>query len=134
MRILGIDYGDKKIGLAFGDSDIQVAVPLDVVPNAGAETIRIFAEKVKAEDIDVIVVGVPLSTGGHHSAEQLEKTRKFIRALKEAVSIPVVEEDESYTTSESIRLQKEEGSKASEDALAAMLIVREYLEAIGNRQ
>jgi putative Holliday junction resolvase len=130
MRILGVDYGDKKIGLAFGDSDAKVAVPLDVVPNAGKETIQVFAKRVNSEDIDVVVVGVPFSTGGHHSPEQLEKTRKFIHELEGAVSIPVVEEDESYTTSESIRLQKEEGSKAPEDALAAMLIVQSYFEKI----
>ena len=133
MRILGIDYGDKKIGLAFGDSEAQMAVPLDVVPNAGEETIRTFAEKASAEDIDLIVVGVPLSTGGHHGPEQLEKTRAFIGVLKKAVSIPVEEEDESYTTSESIRLQMEEGAKADEDALAAMLIVRVYLDRIDDK-
>lgn len=130
MRILGIDYGDKKIGLAFGDSDARVAVPLDVVSNAGDETIRVFSERVKSENIDVIVVGVPLSVGGHHGPQQLEKTREFIRALKSSVAIPVEEVDESYTTAESIRLQKEEGSKAQEDALAAMLIVREFLEKV----
>lgn len=130
MRILGIDYGDKKIGLAFGDSDARVAVPLDVVPNAGAETICVFATQVNAEDIDVIVVGVPLSTGGHHGPEQLEKTRRFIKELEAAVAIPVVEIDESYTTAESIRLQREEGAQAQEDALAAMLIVQSYFEKI----
>jgi putative Holliday junction resolvase len=130
MRILGIDYGDKKIGLAFGDSEAQVAVPLDVVPNAGADTIRVFSQRVKSEGIDVIVVGVPLSTGGHHSPKQLEKTRAFIRELEGIVTIPVVEEDESYTTAESIRLQREEGSPAQEDALAAMLIVQSYLDRV----
>lgn len=134
MRILGIDFGDKKIGLAFGDSDARVAVPLDVVPNVGAETIRVFATKVNAEDIDVIVVGVPLVTGGNHSTAQLEKTRRFISALEGAVSIPVVEVDESYTTAESIRLQREEGSQAQEDALAAMLIVQEYMERVASSE
>jgi len=128
MRILGIDYGDKKIGLAFGDSLARVAVPLDVVPNIGEETVHVFARRASAEDIDRIVVGVPLSTGGHHSPEQLQKTRAFISALEKVVSIPVVEEDESYTTAESIRLQREEGAEADEDALAAMLIVRAYME------
>lgn len=127
MRILGIDYGDKKIGLAFGESEAGLAVPLDVVPNLGEATIKVFAEKVSAEDIDVIVVGVPLSTGGHHSPKQLEKTRAFIKKLEAAIAIPVVEEDESYTTSESIRLQREEGTDVAEDALAAMLIVQQYL-------
>lgn len=128
MRILGIDYGDKKIGLAFGESTAGIAVPLDVVPNAGAETIEVFAKRVNAEDIDVIVVGVPFSTGNHHNEEQLKKTRAFIRALEAAVSIPVMEEDESFTTAESLRLQREEGAEADEDALAAMLIVQAYLE------
>ncbi|MBI4437889.1 Holliday junction resolvase RuvX [Candidatus Uhrbacteria bacterium] len=128
MRILGVDYGDKKIGLAFGDSVAHVAVPLDVVPNLGAETLQVFAKKVSAEDIDLIVVGVPLSTGAHHSSVQLEKTRAFIQALQGAVAVPVVEEDESYTSAESIRLQREEGAQAYEDALSAMLIVQAYLE------
>jgi len=127
MRLLGIDYGTKKIGLAFGDTDVGVAVPLDVVPNAGDKTIEIFAKKVKSEDIDAIVVGVPLATGGHHGPEQLQRTRAFIQKLQQATAIPVVEEDESYTTAESIRLQREEGSQAEEDALAAMLIVQAYM-------
>lgn len=127
MRILGIDYGDKKIGLAFGDSTARVAVPLDVVPNLGAATLEVFARRVSAEDIDLIVVGVPLATGGHHSPVQLEKTRSFIKNLEGAVSIPVLEEDESYTTSESIRLKRDEGAEAQEDALAAMLIVEQYM-------
>lgn len=128
MRILGIDYGDKKIGLAFGDSDAHVALPLDVVPNMGEQTLRVFADKVKSEDIDAIVVGVPLSTGSHHSPVQLEKTRAFIKQLESLISVPIVEEDESYTTAESIRLKREEGAEAEEDALAAMLIVQAYID------
>ncbi len=131
MRILGIDYGDKKIGLAFGDSEARVAVPLDVVPNMGEGTIQTFARRVKSEDIDLIVIGVPLSTGGHHSSAQLDKTRAFIQKLTALVSIPVVEEDESFTTAESIRLQREEGAEADEDALAAMLIVQAYMDQHG---
>lgn len=127
MRILGIDYGDKKIGLAFGDSDAQLAVPLDVVPNLGDETLRIFSKRVDVDDIDVIVVGVPLATGAHHGPQQLAKTQAFIHALGQVVSVPIIEEDESYTTAESIRLQKEEGTQVQEDALAAMLIVQGYL-------
>lgn len=130
MRILGIDYGDKKIGLAFGDSEAQVAMPLDVVPNMGDATIKVFANQVQIEDIDLIVVGVPLKTGLHHSSEQLNKTRDFIAKLKKTVSIPVEEEDESFTTAESLRLQHEEGSEADEDALAAMLITQAYLNRV----
>lgn len=131
MRILGIDYGDKKIGLGFGDSSVGVAVPLEVVPNRGQETIQTFAKYVRTDDIDRIVVGVPLATGGKYGSRQLEKTRAFIQALSAVVSVPVEEEDESFTTAESLRLQHEEGADADEDALAAMLIVRGYLERLG---
>lgn len=126
MRVLGIDYGDKKIGLAFGESEARVALPLGVIPNKGAETIKDLALRVLAENFEQIVVGVPLSKGGHHGPEQLEKTMAFIEKLKAAVSVPIAEEDEAYTTSESLRLQREEGAEAEEDALAAMLIVEQF--------
>ena len=131
MRLLGIDYGDKKIGLAFGESTVQIASPLEVIANRGEETIQTLAKKAETEDIETIVVGVPLDAGGHHGPEQLEKTRAFISALKSATSIPVMEEDESYTTTESIRLQQEEDAQAEEDALAAMLILKSYMERMG---
>lgn len=129
MRLLGIDYGDKKIGLAIGDDETRISSPLELISND--ETIfERLAEVVKSEGVDEIVVGVPLATGGFHGPEQLEKTRAFIAKLKEQVKIPIHEEDESYTTAESIRLQKEEGAGAAEDALAAMLILRAYLERL----
>ena len=129
MRILGIDYGDKKIGLAFGDSSARVAVPLEVIRNEGDVTIQELVRRVKEEDIDLVVVGVPLPQG-NHSGVQLEKTRKFIETLAQAVSVPVVEEDESFTSVESVRLQQEFNAQADEDALAAMLIVQSYIDQL----
>ncbi|MBU0531462.1 Holliday junction resolvase RuvX [Patescibacteria group bacterium] len=132
MRYLGIDYGDKKIGLAFGDDQVHVAVPLDVIQNMGEETLRDLALKVKAEAIDWIVVGVPLSTVEGPGSEQLEKTRQFILDLQKVIpTIPVAEEDERYSTAESIRLQREQGATAEEDAIAAMLILQAYLDQQG---
>ncbi len=129
MRILGIDYGDKKIGLAFGDSSARVAVPLEVIVNEGETTIKKLASRVQEEDIDRVVVGVPLPQG-NHSSVQLEKTRDFIATLAQAIPVSVVEEDESFTSAESIRLQREEGAVANEDALAAMLIVQSYIDQL----
>jgi putative Holliday junction resolvase len=129
MRILGIDYGDKKIGLAFGDSVARVAVPLEVIANAGDVTIQALVRRVTQEQIDCIVVGVPLPQG-NHSSVQLDKTRAFIARLTKVVMVPVEEEDESFTSAESIRLQREEGAQAHEDALAAMLIIQAYMEKV----
>lgn len=128
MRLLGIDYGNRKIGLAIGDDEAGVAAPLEVIPNEGELTVRRLGERVHSEDIDAIVVGVPLSQGGHHSSDQLDSVRAFIERLKIGVTIPVFEEDESYTTAESIRMQKESRSKVEEDALAAMLILQAFLD------
>ena len=127
MRYLGIDYGDKKIGLAFGDSEAGVAVPLDVIKNSDS-MLQNIADRIKSEAIDQVVVGVPLSTVEGPGSPQLEKTRQFIKELRHFVSIPVHEEDERYTTTESIRLQREEGAEASDDALAAMLVLQAYLD------
>ena len=128
MRLLGVDYGNRKIGLAIGDDEAHAAAPLEVIPNEGELTIRRLGERVHSEDIDAIVVVVPLSQGGHHGPEQLEIVRNFIGRLKLHVTIPVFEEDESYTTSESIRIQKESHSKVEEDALAAMMILQSFLD------
>ena len=129
MRILGIDYGDKKIGLAFGDSSARVAVPLEVIRNEGNITLQELLRRIEEEDIDCVVVGVPLPQG-NHSSIQLDKTRAFIATLTALVKVPVVEEDESFTSAESIRLQREFNAQADEDALAAMLIVQSYIDQL----
>ena len=128
MRLLGIDYGNRKIGLAIGDDESHVAAPLEVIANEGELTVRRLAERAHGEDVDAFVVGVPLSQGGHHSSEQLEVVRAFIERLRTNTELPVFEEDESYTTAESIRLQKESHSKVEEDALAAMMILQAFLD------
>lgn len=128
MRLLGIDYGEKKIGLAFGESAAKVALPLEVIRNEGEMIFDILKKKIESEGIDAVVVGVPLSTGAHHGQEQLERNRAFIAELKKRVSVPIFEEDESFTTAESLRLQVEEGAEAEEDALAAMIILQAYLD------
>jgi len=129
MRYLGIDYGDKKIGLAFGDDDVHVAVPLDVIKNQGEETLQLLASRVETEGIDQVVVGVPLSTVEGPGSEQLVKTRQFITDLKKAIpTIPIAEEDERYSTAEAIRLQRDQGAAADEDAIAAMLILQAYFD------
>ena len=128
MRLLGIDYGDKKIGLAFGDDTARVAVPLDVIKNDGPATLQALQNRLAAERIDQVVIGVPLQTNQQHSPEQLEKTRAFIQNLRDLTNLPIFEEDESFTTAESLRLQREEGAEAEDDALAAMLILQAYMD------
>jgi len=127
MRLLGIDYGFRKIGMAIGDDESHVAVPLEVIQNYGDFTIKELAERIHDEDIDIVVVGVPLSKGGRHGEEQLKQTRDFIHDLKKQTTVPIFEEDESFTSAESQRIQREEKSGVLEDALAASLILQAFL-------
>lgn len=126
MRYLGIDYGLKKIGLAIGDDEVKIASPFEVIPAKGAieKILKIFDE----ERIDALVVGVPKKVGNFHSNEQLKLTEEFIEKLKSEFGVEVYQINESYTSKESQRLQKEQGAIAEEDALSAMLILQEYLD------
>lgn len=127
MRLLGIDYGSRKIGLAFGDTESKIAVPLEVVRKSGEEAVRAIVDIMKVEDIEGIVVGIPSAVGRHANEKQIAIVRKFMEALKKHTSLPMDEEDESFTTSESRRLMTEEGAEAEEDALAAMVMLQAYL-------
>lgn len=124
MKYLGVDYGLRKIGLALGDSDVRVAVPLEVI-----ETDRVVDEikrHIQEEGVDAVVLGLPAHD---ERSEQLQRTKEFADFLTSELSVPVHTIDESYTSVESQRIQSEFGSKVPEDALAAMLILQSYFDA-----
>lgn len=127
MRLLGIDYGTKKIGLAFGDTETKIAVPLEVIHKQGDEAIRDIVEIIRKDVIEGIVIGIPNAVASHSNEKQIAIVRSFIDELKKRTTILIVEEDESFTTTESRRLMYEEGAQAQEDALAAMIILQSYL-------
>jgi putative Holliday junction resolvase len=127
MRLLGIDYGKRKIGLAFGDTETKIAVPLEVIWKQGDEAIRDIVSILKKEDMEGIVIGIPSAVGNHPNEKQIAIVRAFVDKLKKFTDLPIEEEDESFTTAESRRLMNEEGAEAEEDALAAMIILQSYL-------
>lgn len=128
MRLLGIDYGTKKIGLAFGDTESKIAVPLEVIHKQGDEAIRDIVEIIRKDEIEKIVIGIPQAVAAHANEKQMAIVRLFINELKKQTPILISEEDESFTTTESRRLMYEEGAPAEEDALAAMIILQAYLD------
>ncbi|OGL97802.1 hypothetical protein A2318_04730 [Candidatus Uhrbacteria bacterium RIFOXYB2_FULL_45_11] len=130
MRLLGIDYGKRKIGLAFGDTETKIAVPLEVIWKQGDEAIRDIVWILKKEEMGGIVIGIPSAVGSHPNEKQIAIVRAFIEKLKKQTELPIEEEDESFTTAESRRLMNEEGAEAEEDALAAMIILQSYLNRV----
>ncbi len=131
MRVLGVDFGRKKIGFALGESESLIVFPLEVVnvPDNLVKAVEIVVAYIKKEGIDSCVVGLPLPPKGGESP-QLLYTKEFVAALIDAVIIPVSTIDEAYSSKESQRLKEEHSWKAEEDAIAAALIVEQFFGQI----
>jgi putative Holliday junction resolvase len=130
MRVLGIDYGRKKVGVAIGDTNSKIASPVAVLKNSGQlPLIDKIVALVNEDGIDLIVVGVPKKNTGELTG-QGEVHNRFKLALQAKVGVPVETVDESFTSSESRRLQREYKTDAEEDALSAMLILQEFFERL----
>ena len=136
MRIIGIDYGDSRIGVAVSDENGRLAFDICVVDatlgrkHAVTELIKII-EKYSA---DTLVVGLPTNMNGTRG-DRVVKTEKFTKALKEvAPDLTIVFEDERLTTKYADRLMLESGKhqkqKGVSDKLAAMIILQGYLDKL----
>jgi len=121
MRVLGIDYGEKRIGLAVADTDHPVALPRSTVEN-GKGTIRDIAAFCRQEQVGQIVMGLPLTLRGEEG-EAAKKTRAFGEALAKEAGIATEYLDERLTTA---ALPKE--GVVSRDAAAAALILQTWLD------
>ncbi|RJQ35585.1 Holliday junction resolvase RuvX [Candidatus Parcubacteria bacterium] len=122
QRLLGIDYGDKNIGLALADLG-SIALPYKIINNNGFEGIVSQLKKIiAAENIEVIVVGLPHSLSGETN-ERFVITRKFIDALTKELDIKIVGVDEQMTS----KLYDKQGVKKDIDKHAAAAILDTYL-------
>lgn len=124
MKYLGIDYGKKKIGLAVSEG--VIADPFKVIECSGLkDALQKVMQVVKAENIEVVVIGLP------ESGEARSITQKFIKGLRDK-GTKIIEVDETLSTQEAGRLMREMGAKQSarkmEDALAAAIILQDYLD------
>ena len=129
MKYLGIDYSMRKIGLALGESDSRVAVPLEVIAG-GDDAIERIVALAEREQIDAFVVGVPVPFREEQHSKQFDRVKVFVDELRVRSGRDVHEIDEVMTTREAKRVQDEYGSNVPEDALAAMLVMQEFLDKI----
>ncbi len=127
MKYLGVDFGLRKIGLAVGDDGSRVAVPFDTIPGGDDASSRL-TELAKKEGVEAFVVGLPIPTEAHQSEEQLELTVAFMNELADVSELPINVVDEQFSSAEARRVQHEYGATATEDALAAMLILQAYFD------
>ena len=122
MKVVAVDYGSARTGVAVSDPTGTLARPLGVVESVGSEAgLRRLAELIRAEAPGRVVVGLPLTLRGERGA-QARETEAFVEALRAAIDVPVESFDERFTT----RLAQ--GGPGPDDARAAAHLLSGYLE------
>ena len=134
MRILALDVGDKRIGVAVSDPLGVLATPLTAIERrSDADSIEAILEVLIREGAGQIVVGLPITLRGGHSA-QTNSVAAFVRKLEESSPVPVTTADERYSTVEAERLLSQSKpmrsrSRGEIDAAAAAVILQTYLDS-----
>ena len=134
-RILALDVGERRIGVALSDLSRTLATPYITIH---ATPVNIFFKKlsqiITQEDVVQIVVGLPISLNGQEGP-QAQRIRAFIETLAAQVTLPIATCDERYTSAEAERIMIEAGlrpeqRKARIDEVAASIILQDYLTSL----
>ena len=123
MRVLALDYGAARCGVAVSDPTGTLATPLEPVLRPGTKNgLKRLVEIVQELGAELVVVGLPVSLRGGDSA-QTREVRQFADRLDARVGVPVELYDERFTTS----LAQQVGGEASLDSRAAAILLDEWL-------
>ena len=131
-RVLGIDYGDSRVGLAMSDPLKIIASPFKTIRNEGNEKcLQVFQSLIKEKDVEAIVVGLPIGLKGQETV-QTKKVREFANLLY-ALKLPIHLEDErlSSVSAEKSMIQqniKTGHNKGLIDQRAAAIILQQFLD------
>jgi putative Holliday junction resolvase len=132
-RVLGLDLGDARIGVAVSDERRRVAVPVGTIRTGAPQDLRAVAALVDEHHASVVVVGLPLSMSGR-TGERAAAAGQFASALRSFLSVPVVLHDERLSTAEADRALRRSGMGGKErrsvvDQAAATVILQSWLDA-----
>lgn len=138
MRILGLDFGSKTVGVAVSDPLLITAQGIEIIrrdsENKIRKTLQRIEELVKEYEVEKIVLGYPKNMNGT-DGERAEKTLEFKESLERRTGIPVIMWDERLTTVSADKVMMESGIRRENrkeyvDEIAAMIILQNYLESI----
>jgi len=123
LKVLALDYGRARTGVAVSDPTGTIARPLCVVDRAGSgDGLAQLAALIGEHEVERVVVGLPLTLRGERG-EQARETELFVEALADVTDVPVVTFDERFTTD----LAEQTPADAPEDARAAAHLLSSYL-------
>jgi putative holliday junction resolvase len=134
MRILGLDYGSRRIGVAICDELGMTAQGVDTIVRKNRDAdLAVIAGYIERFAVEEIVVGYPLRLDGTDGI-QCEKVNRFIRRLQARFPIPIIRRDETLSTKEAEEILRETGVRREKrrgivDRLAACIILQGYLDA-----
>jgi putative Holliday junction resolvase len=130
VKVLALDFGSARTGVAVSDPTGTLARPVGVVERAATDGgLDRLVELIRSEDAALVVVGMPLTLRGEHG-EQAQETAEFVEALRMRAGVPVETFDERFTTD----LAEQTPSDASLDARAAAHLLSSYLEWSSGRR
>jgi putative Holliday junction resolvase len=125
VKVLALDFGSARTGVAVSDPTGTIAKPVGVVERAATpDGLAELARLVRAEDVERVVVGLPLTLRGE-PGEQAAETERFVTALRAVIDVPVETFDERFTTD---LAEQTPNGRGAVDALAAAHLLSGYLE------
>ena len=137
MRILALDHGTKRVGVAVSDELKMIAQPLEFIP---AEPFAAFLDRLKEiireKEVELIVIGLPRNMNGSYGPAAL-KVREFIAVLKDKIAVPIQTQDERLTSVQAQRFLIQGGVRRAErkikvDQTAAAILLQSYLDSRTN--
>ena len=125
MRVIALDHGEARCGVAVSDPTGELVTPLDVVERPDTRRgLSTLAAVVREREAELVVVGLPLTLAGEEGG-QAQAARAFAERLKGAITVPVELHDERLTT----RMADRTGGSAAADSRAAAHLLEGWLQA-----
>ena len=134
---MGLDIGDRRIGVAFGDSELRMATPAEVIVRASREQdVRVIADFVHRYEVTKIIVGLPRNIDGT-LGPQAQAVIAYTQSIASLIDLPVEFWDERLSTVEATKRTHETGARGKKsrrhiDAIAAAVILQDYLDSQPN--
>src|SRR5947207_10847008 len=135
MRILALDHGTKRIGVALSDELKMIASPLEFIPaDPFVDVLARLKELIREKEVELILIGMPRNMDGSYGPAAL-KVQDFAAALKNAITIPIKMWDERLTSAQANRFLIEgnvrrEKRKERVDKTAAAILLQSYLDSL----
>ena len=134
MRVLGIDHGTKRVGIALSDPSGMIALPLEFIPaEPFAQFLARLKEILREKEVELIVVGMPRNMDGSYGPAAA-KVQEFVAVLKENIVIPIRTWDERLTSAQANRFLIEanvrrQDRKEKVDKAAAAILLQSFLDS-----